>query len=71
MFLGDKAKTVLNGEQSLALKEFLSLSQPEIGISFEDVQEELPSMSVGEFRIQINKIVDDFNRYGKNIHSWR
>ena len=71
MFLGDKAKTVLNGEQSLALKEFLSLSQPEIGISFDDVQEELPSMSVGEFRIQINKIVDDFNRYGKNIHSWR
>lgn len=71
MFIGDKSETLLNEAQSMALKDLVALSQPDICVSFEDILEDLPSMSVGEFRSQINKIVDDFNRYGKNVHSWR
>lgn len=71
MFIGERCMTVLNECQTAALKNLVSLSQPRLGITFRDVMADVSVMSVGDFRSQISRIVDDFNRYGENIHSWR
>lgn len=71
MFIGEKAHVILNDVQKNALKELLELSQPEIQLTFADIQEEIGSMTVGDLRLQVSRIVDDFNKYGKNVHSWR
>lgn len=71
MFLEASAPIAFTDEQWVAFKEFFSLTQPEIGISYSEVRKKITSMSIGEFRSQINRIIDDFNKYGKNLHSWR
>ena len=71
MFFGENAAVILNEVQMGALGRLVNLSQPEIGVSLETITEELPAMKVGELRSKINGIVEDFNRYGKNIHSWK
>lgn len=54
-------------------KELISISNPNLGISYDDLLEELEDHPVlfCDFRNNINQIVDSFTQYGKNIHIWK
>jgi len=55
------------------LKELIELSNPELGIDYDTLLEQLEDapLTFEQFRININKIVNSFNQYGKNIYPWK
>ena len=54
------------------LKSILDYSQPEIGIQTETILAEVENgvLKVGKIRELINKVIDSYNNYGKNIYTW-
>ena len=54
-------------------KELISVSNPELGISYDDLLERLEDNPIlfSSFRNNINQIVNSFNQYGKNIYIWK
>lgn len=56
-----------------SLKKLIDASAPAIGVSYDElVNEKLIDQPVmaADFVGKINKIVDSFNQYGKNIYTW-
>lgn len=54
-------------------KELISISNPELGIAYDDLLEELEDnpISFSIFRNNINQIVNSYYQYGKNIYIWK
>lgn len=54
-------------------KELISLANPDLGISYDDLLEKLEDNPImfSNFRNNINQIVNSFNQYGKNIYIWK
>lgn len=54
------------------LEEFVTLSAPGIGQGYDGLLAELRAspMTAAEFRSRVNKILDSFNQYDKNIYHW-
>jgi hypothetical protein len=54
------------------LKSILDYSQPEIGIQTETILADVENgvLKVGKIRELINKVIDSYNNYGKNIYTW-
>lgn len=54
-------------------RELISLSNPALNISYDDLLEELEDnpITFTDFKNKINQIVNSFYQYGKNIHSWK
>ena len=54
-------------------RELISLSNPALNISYDDLLEELEDnpISFNEFKNKINLIVSSFYQYGKNIYIWK
>ena len=65
----DKASSYIDLEK---LKLILDYSQPEIGIQTETILAEVENgvLKVGKIRELINKVIDSYNNYGKNIYTW-
>lgn len=58
---------------SPSFKDFVFLSNPALGFSYNELLEELEDnpITFKEFRDKVNQIVNSFNLYGKNIYIWR
>ena len=54
-------------------KELISLSYPALGFTYDELLEELEDnpISFEKFKNNINKIVNSFYQYGKNIYLWQ
>lgn len=54
-------------------KELVSLSNPGLGISYDDLLEKLEDNPIlfCNFRDNITQIINSFNQYGKNIYIWK
>lgn len=54
-------------------KELISVSNPELGITYDNLLEELEDnpISFSSFRNNINQIVNSYYQYGKNIYLWK
>ena len=54
------------------IKDFFSALQPEIGIDTERILNALNAgeIKANELRTVINKVIDSFNTYGRNIYTW-
>lgn len=54
-------------------KELISIANPDLGISYDDLLEKLEDHPImfSSFRNNINQIVNSFNQYGKNIYIWK
>ena len=54
-------------------KDLISLSQPAIGITYDELLEELEDnpISFEKLKNNINQIVNSFYQYGKNIYLWK
>lgn len=55
------------------LESIVSLAQPSLGMSYNDILEYVDDkeISVGEFRKKINNILDSVSKYGKNTYTWK
>lgn len=62
--------TILSSEE---LRNIVSVAQPALNISYEQVCENIKngSCSMETLRLNINNILSSINLYGKNIHSWK
>ena len=54
-------------------KEIVSISNPELGISYDELLENLEDypISFSAFKNNINQIVNSFCQHGKNIYTWK
>lgn len=54
-------------------KELISIANPDLGISYDDLLEKLEDHPImfSSFRNNINQIVNSFSQYGKNIYIWK
>lgn len=54
------------------LKRFVELASPEINVDYEQIKTEIENESINKnlFIYKINKIVNSFTQYGKNIYPW-
>lgn len=55
-----------------ALRQVIENSQPQIGISFDEIMCKIEDqeITVGQMRTNINSIISSVKKYGKNINSW-
>ena len=60
------------GLPMVTMEEFVALSSPGIGTDCKGMLDGLRDvpMPAAEFRSKINRILDSFNQYGKNIYHW-
>lgn len=55
------------------LRMIVENSLPEIGLSFNDLMSKIEDgdVTIGQFRYNLNNIISNFKKYGKNISSWK
>lgn len=55
------------------LEEIISLSQPSIGMDYNDILNYIEDndVPVQDFKSKINKIVSSISKYGKNTYTWK
>lgn len=55
------------------LRMIIENSLPEIGISFNDLMCKIEDgdVTIGQFRYNLNNVISNFKKYGKNISSWK
>lgn len=61
-----------NGEEEHYLEEIVRLSQPKLGVEYDDILDyvEDNEISVREFKLRVNNILSSISKYGKNIYTW-
>jgi len=65
-------KTGASTKEEPYLKEIVSLAQPALGMSYNDMLDYIDDeeITVKEFRQRINKILDSVSKNGKNTYTW-
>lgn len=55
------------------LKNFVDISNPKLGIDYDQLLEKLKvePICIADFKSRIEKIVINFEQYGKNIYTWK
>lgn len=61
-----------DSEEEHYLEEIINLSQPTLGIDYDDVLDYIEDndVSIRDFKLKINKILDSISKYGKNTYTW-
>lgn len=61
-----------NSEEEHYLEEFINLSQPNLGMDYNDVLDYIEDneISVQDFKFKINNILSSISKYGKNTYTW-
>lgn len=61
-----------NSEEKHYLEEIINLSQPAIGLDYNDVLDYIEDneITVRDFKFKINRILTSFSKYGKNTYTW-
>ena len=72
MFQPGEEPVILERLPLETLEEFVAISSPGIGTDCKGLLDGLRDvpMPAAEFRSRINRILDSFNQYGKNIYHW-
>ena len=67
--LEDIAKLSKNGN----LRNFVEISNPKLGIGYDQLLEKLKvePICIADFKSRIEKVVINFEQYGKNIYTWK
>lgn len=71
--LSDDEYTDISCINKKALRQVIENTQPQIGISFDEIMCKIEDqeITVGQMRININNIISSVKKYGKNINSWK
>ena len=61
-----------NSEEEHYLEEIINLSQPKLGMDYNDILDYIEDneISVRNFKLRIIKILDTISKYGKNTYTW-
>ena len=63
----------IHPDQQRQMGLIVDMSQPKIGKSYEEIINDLQlnPITVGDFKARINRIIENFQDYGKNYYTWK